>query len=758
MKRRPSLLILVLAAAVAGVSALPALSQNLITNGDFEGGWGTPGVTCDVIEGATCCLANGWTAWNVPLEATGGSPNPGNPTWTAMPGQDCSTDAGNNYQRIIAGEKRPTGAPSYGSNARGGLVQALTTVPGTEYDLDMIVKFQTLRGTNETSNQAFWFVGFDATGQTADPLAPTVAWTPEYPIPPGGNPNPLPGGNVWNAHNFRFTATGTKTSVWFMLLVPDDGRGIFDIDNVSVTPVTQPKMQITSGPTATKVDDSTFRVEWTTDVASTSTVQYGPAAPNSDEGLSYALASTNGTELTTEHSVLLTGLVIDTTYHFRVKSTAAGYKDLYSFDDRFITPGPARPFFQNGLFEDVDDEGNHTLAPWVTYGNYGDGLVGPYPPGTGAAWYYGFTANEGSYFFGYATNYGRCDGGAYQRLWAKPGATYTANFDYRTQNWDFDVMTEPIGRASYDDIQVWVGIDPTGGVDAASPAVVWGKRWTTGYDFIAPGLVPGKWSPPATPLGEVSATAEGDRITLFIRYFNKWPWVWSIAAVDNIRLTGPAPDPIPVAGIGEMKAKGQYALVDLTSPAVVTLVPVSESGFFYIQDEDGTSGIRVKSSEPVSVGSRVKVRGVLDINADGEFELTQPVITHVSGTAEPVVRIVNNRDTGGPGYDGAAEYGAKNQGLLMKVFGKVTKVDYFNEYFLLDDGSGLDAGETDVDPGTGQPYKGIKVIRFGGMFPNPGDYVAFTGVVSSQMVEGKKMRILRGRDGQFFSDQEILAP
>jgi hypothetical protein len=745
------LVVLAAAAATAG-------AQNLVVNGDFEGGWGPPQAPCEGLVGNTtysCCVAAGWKAWSVPLGPMGGSPIPGHPTFTEMPGGNCTADPGNNYQRIAGGEKCP-GGQCGGYNCRGGIVQAIPTQPGVEYDLDLIVKFLSTRGPYPFPRQSYWYIGIDTTGQTDDPLAPTVSWTPEYPVPQGGYATLLPWEGVWNRHHRRFAATGTQTSVWFMLLVPEDGRGYLDLDNISVTPATQPLITITGGPTYTRLGDRSYRIEWTTDVPSDSRVEYGKSAPASDEGLSYETFKYDGT-LTTSHSVVLNGLDIDSRYHFRVVSAAPGYRTAYSFDDTFVTPGPAQPLFKNGGFEDVDAEGNHTLYPWVTFGNIGQGLVGPYPKTGPTGWFFDFRANEGSYFFGFGTNYGLVDGGAYQRLQAVPGGSYTVDFDYRTQNWDFDVMTPPIGRAAYDDIQVWVGIDPTGGVDWRSPDVVWGKRWTTGYDFISRPPVPGRWSPPALPLGTVSATAQGDRITVFIRYFNKWPWVWSIAAVDNLRLSGPPLPPAQVQTIGQARDLGQFAYVETVNPCVVTLVPLDESGFFYMQDLDGTAGIRVNASDPVTVGELVKVRGTVDVNAKGEMVIRDATVMLVSGTAEPKIRTVKNRDAGGKGYSGQTA-GLSNQGLLMRVFGRVTYVNYFDGYFLLDDGSGVESGETEIDPNTGQPYRGIRVTKIGGAFPVTGGYYAARGVVTSDIVSGRKIRVLRSRDGLFPDDIVQLAP
>lgn len=749
--------ILVLAVAVAVGTGTPISAQNLVANGDFEGGWGPPNATCDEIVGATCCLANGWLAWNVQVGPTLGSTEPGNPTWTAMPGQDCSADPGaNNYQRIRGGEKHPLEGPSYGSNCRGGLVQTVATTPGVDYDLDMQLKFSPLRGTKITPGQAFALYGIDKTGQTSDAFAETVEWKPNY-SEVRAEIISLRTDGMWNQHADRFTATGNSASIWFMLFVPDDATGIFDVDNVIVAPAAGDLVTITEGPAITKLTDTSFRIDWTTDVPTDSRVEYGSTVPNGDAGLVYDKSKVSG-DLTTEHSVVVNGLAANTTYHYRVLSGAPGYKTVSSFDGVFITPPPARPFFENGGFEDTNVQGEHTLAPWISYGVLGGG---EFPDGlVKGSWFFAFAPTEGEYFLGTAGSYDVKNGGVYQRIKAVPGAEYTASMDYRTQNWDFDVQIEPIGRAAYDDVQAWLGIDPTGGVDPEAPTVVWGKYWIEGYDFIQPGLTPGQWSPPYEPLASVSVTAEAPEITVFIRMFNKWSFVWNIMAVDNVKLQGPVPPPDPVETIGALKGIGVPAFFGLQQDAIVTVAPTAELGVFYMQDPDGTAGVKVISDTFVSVGDTVRVSGVLELDALGEQIVAADTVTITGSGAEAEARTINNRDIGGQGFvanDGAGDStGLSNEGLLMKTFGKVTKMDFVNNYLLVDDGSGVWAGETEIDPNTGQPYRGIRFTD-SNFFPSVGSYVKITGVVTRAEADGKTIRVLRGREGLIFDDNEIIS-
>ncbi len=79
---------------------------------------------------------------------------------------------------------------------------------------------------------------------------------------------------------------------------------------------------------------STATVTWTTSVASTSQVEYGPTA-------AYGSSSPLDSALLTSHSVNLTGLSAGTTYHYRVRSTDGGGNEGVSGDFTFATTSTA---------------------------------------------------------------------------------------------------------------------------------------------------------------------------------------------------------------------------------------------------------------------------------------------------------------------------------------------------------------------------------------------------------------------------------
>jgi len=102
-------------------------------------------------------------------------------------------------------------------------------------------------------------------------------------------------------------------TIFVIALKAYDSEGL--VSDYSAEYRTEKAPQITSGPTVISVTDTTANIQWTTDEAGTSVVDYG-------------LTSTYGsTELlggyTTNHSITLNSLTPGATYHFSVSSVDA---------------------------------------------------------------------------------------------------------------------------------------------------------------------------------------------------------------------------------------------------------------------------------------------------------------------------------------------------------------------------------------------------------------------------------------------------
>lgn len=120
--------------------------------------------------------------------------------------------------------------------------------------------------------------------------------------------------------------------------------------------VAQPPVLVTGGPTVTSDPahpDTSVTITWTTNVASTSQVDYGPTP---------ALGSTEAdTVLVTSHSVTLPGLTHSSQYYFRATSTAAGRVDWVSDDLTFRTP-----IWFSDIVTKLSADGAATIIDWTT--------------------------------------------------------------------------------------------------------------------------------------------------------------------------------------------------------------------------------------------------------------------------------------------------------------------------------------------------------------------------------------------------------
>lgn len=717
------------AIALAGAS-VQAGAQNLIVNGDMEGAWTSGGTYTvghpvnPVIDG---CYPTGWTPWTEPYDGIPVAQKV-DPQFRNS-GLDCQPDPNqNHYQRLVRGFSSTV-------KSRGGLMQTVQTTPGQDYDLDVQMKVY-----GNSPDKVHGFIGYDLTGQATDGLAPTIIWTPLYAVPEN---------DTWNQFSFRFTAlsnlNGDKTSIWLMMTLPVDGAGWVDVDNVSVTPATTALLTVTDGPYASRLSDSSYEVTWTTNLGSDSTVQYGENKPDNDIKVTpqepiYA-SSVSESGLTLTHSVVITGLLPNKTYHYRIKSSAPGAKTVTTVDHTFATPGPANATFQNGDFEITNPPSppaadGQTAVGWTTYtldplqpgvGGFedNDGIV-TYGAGQFGYWHGIVKAQSGNNFVMAAGNWTKKNGGFMQRVRVTPGQTYTLSGYIATYN----------SGSKPDDTRVWVGIDPNGGVDATNPGIAWNDE----AERHSANTIPAAWI--AT---SASTVATADVITVFVRFEQKWALTLNMTFADNFTLQGPPGQADEVANIGAAKDLQDGTLAKITDGMIVTLVAnYPETGLFYMQDPEGNAGIRVETNGAVpAVGDKVLVQGILGTNPNGERVLRDAVVTP-NGTGTTVVRTMANKSVGGAGYIDA-NLGLDTQGLLVRVFGQLAKFDVLNDYMIINDGSNVNALEQD---GT----LGLKVVHTG-YFPGSLDeYLSVTGVITSEKINGQNIRVIRGRDGLFPTD------
>jgi hypothetical protein len=161
--------------------------------------------------------------------------------------------------------------------------------------------------------------------------------------------------------------------------------------------------------------------------------------------------------------------------------------------------------------------------------------------------------------------------------------------------------------------------------------------------------------------------------------------------------------------------------------------------FFYVQEENRSSGIRVAVPAAVAGlarGSVVNVIGTLGTTREGERQLTGPIVIIVS-SHDPLAPLgMPNKSVGGGDwgtpllgqYGVAGATGLNNVGLLIATWGRVTEKG--TGYLLITDGSG-DA---------------IRVSTAGlSTIPDENDYICVIGISSLYKPGSDRLRLVLPR-------------
>ncbi len=167
-----------------------------------------------------------------------------------------------------------------------------------------------------------------ATNYLNSTLASRTLWIANFSC--SSNPqtaNPPAGTGIWSTWNFwQYCSTGTVSGI--------SGYVDLDVFNGTLSQLQSYVIAAGTAPTisnvqATNVTSSGATITWTTDSPSTSQVNYGLTS-------SYGSQSPLNGTLVTNHSVTLSGLQADTTYHYQAVSTN-DYGTTSSTDHTFTT-------------------------------------------------------------------------------------------------------------------------------------------------------------------------------------------------------------------------------------------------------------------------------------------------------------------------------------------------------------------------------------------------------------------------------------
>jgi hypothetical protein len=207
---------------------------------------------------------------------------------------------------------------------------------------------------------------------------------------------------------------------------------------------------------------TSLKVQWNTDVASDSTVEFaGINPPYTDRVFDAAPA--------TAHAVWITNLQPHTMYHLRVSSSATNYKAATSRDIVICTRPLGSNLLANAGFEEGSGASPRALTAW----NKGGGVDIRQANGT---WFFSMPPRSGGWLLQGAVNGGFSDGHVFQRVAVTNGLDYT--FSACVTTWPrengtlkYDVWNNQ-GRLIY----MRLGLDPTGGTNASAGTVQWTPR------------------------------------------------------------------------------------------------------------------------------------------------------------------------------------------------------------------------------------------------------------------------------------------
>jgi hypothetical protein len=273
----------------------------------------------------------------------------------------------------------------------------------------------------------------------------------------------------------------------------------------------RPSVRFLTQPTVTEGNRGTnsLRVLWSTDVASDSLVEFAAEHPP------YARWA-HDPQFVRTHSLLLTNLQPHTMYHFRATSAATNYRAAISRDVVICTRPIASNLLVNPGFEDGSGPSPRSTIPGWTKGGSLDLRA------SDGTWFGSLPRRTGGWFLQGALNGGSSDAYIFQRVsGVTPGADYTfsawvTTWPIENGEWKYDVWNAQ-GRLIY----MRLGVDPTGGTNAAAASVQWTPRMYSHrrYSNLAK-----------------AAVAQGTNLTVFISM--KGDGVqWHLYGVDDAVLT-----------------------------------------------------------------------------------------------------------------------------------------------------------------------------------------------------------------------------
>jgi phosphodiesterase/alkaline phosphatase D-like protein len=149
----------------------------------------------------------------------------------------------------------------------------------------------------------------------------------------GSNLQPADTDSLTKTHVFKLEFLDPSTQYHYRVLSKDGSGNLATSDDFTFTTSDLKIAAVSAQPPAGEEGQTSATVSWTTDAGADSQVDYGTAVP-------YSSSTQLDDDEVTTHSVVITGLVANTTYHYRVKSTATPGHTTVSGDFTFKTNAP----------------------------------------------------------------------------------------------------------------------------------------------------------------------------------------------------------------------------------------------------------------------------------------------------------------------------------------------------------------------------------------------------------------------------------
>ncbi|MFQ3549147.1 MAG: hypothetical protein SNJ70_05300 [Armatimonadota bacterium] len=260
----------------------------------------------------------------------------------------------------------------------------------------------------------------------------------------------------------------------------------------------------------------------------------------------------------------------------------------------------------------------------------------------------------------------------------------------------------------------WLVLAPT------NQAGVWNSN---GLDYANVGWVSRSVAPDSSKVGDVLV--------------NMYNGSGDFDAIDGriigFKLTGPE---IQASTVANAKGLNDGQWVSLANTYISALTGAVGPDFFYIQQVNVPSGIRVEGATSEALGNKVTVVGKLKTLSNGERAIELSSISPDGGSFNVKPYGMNSKAIGGGTFGNIAGptngVGTNNVGLLSRIAGKVENSNPTNKTFNINDGGVI-----------------IKCIATGSTsVPANGNIASVTGVISLE--NGQAVLLVRGQSDMNF--------